>query len=252
MTEMPTLDIRETFLYNQGGMAPSDELPLSTDDGSGLSDPIYARICQRIRADILNGTFGPGQRLKISDLTKRYRVSQMPIREALQQLQGEWLVTILPNRGASVRKVDEAFISNLYEIRAHLESLLTRRCAELATDQEIQHLMELTYVWEAETATGDIAAIMRANRSIHRSIYQLARNPVCMELLDHHFGLLSSLRSIYGFGTERLPDVLGEHRELLEAIRQRDGRLAEDSARRHCLAARDDLLACMRATKTEV
>jgi DNA-binding GntR family transcriptional regulator len=201
----------------------------------------------------LNGTLAPGQRLKISDLTKRYHVSQMPVREALQQLQGEWLVTILPNRGASVRKVDEVFINEMWEIRAHLESLLTRRCTELATDEEIAHLMQFGEEWEiaANSPTVELNAISRANRNIHRTIYQLARNQVGLELLDRHFGLLSSLRSIYGFGADRMANVRSEHRELLEAIRQRDGRLAEEAARHHCLSARDDLLARLRAAKTE-
>jgi DNA-binding GntR family transcriptional regulator len=229
-------------------MTPFDRPPASED--SGLSDPIYARICQRLRADILNGTLAPGQRLKITDLIKRYRVSQMPIREALQQLQGEWLVTISPNRGASVRKVDGAFIVEMYEIRAHLEALMTRRCAEMATDEEVQELLRTGLEWEAVAGGGDLNAILRANLRIHHSIYRLARNSVGMELLERHFGLLSSLRSIYGLGAERLANVASEHRELLEAIRRRDGVKAEDAARRHCIAARDDLLERMRTAKS--
>ena len=244
---------RETPLNDQSFMARSDR-PFSIEsEESGLSDPIYARISQRIRSDILKGTLAPGQRLKISDLTRRYGVSQMPVREALQQLQGEWLVTISPNRGASVRKVDVAFINDMYEIRAHLEGLLTRRCAELATDEEIAHLMWLKEEWEAAAGPsgGGLNAIMQANRNIHQSIYLLARNQVGTELMDRHFGLLSSLRSIYGLSAKRIASAADEHRELLEAIRLRDGRRAEEAARRHCLAAKDDLLARMLAAKTE-
>jgi DNA-binding GntR family transcriptional regulator len=212
----------------------------------GLADPIYARICQKIRSDILSGIFSPGQRLKISELTKRYRVSQMPIREALQQLQGEWLVTILPNRGASVRKVDETFISQMYEIRGHLEGLLTRRCTERATDEEIERLSTIQAEWEAVAATGEVGAIMNANRSLHRSIYEASRNPVGRELLERHFGLLHSLRSTYGFGIDRLPTVTAEHRELVAAIRRRDCDAAERIAREHCESAHQDLLERMK------
>ncbi|MBL8228105.1 MAG: GntR family transcriptional regulator, partial [Bryobacterales bacterium] len=73
------------------------------EDAQGLGDPVYLRVRERLRADILSGRFGPGERIKIAELSKRYGVSQMPVREALQMLQGEGLITIAPNKGASVR-----------------------------------------------------------------------------------------------------------------------------------------------------
>src|SRR3712207_3392027 len=70
---------------------------------AGIADPIYVRVREQLRTDILQGVFAPGERIKIAELSKRYGVSQMPVREALQMLQGEGLVTIAPNKGASIR-----------------------------------------------------------------------------------------------------------------------------------------------------
>jgi DNA-binding GntR family transcriptional regulator len=243
---MLLLDIRHPSLYNVGAGPKNMTLRTLADEDFGLSDPIYIRICQKIRTDILSGVFAPGQRLKVADLSQRYRVSQMPIREALQQLQGEWLVTILPNRGASVRKVDESFIDQMYEIRGHLESLLTRRCAERATAEDLVHIEAAYKNWISQAESIDLAGSLNANWKLHRTIYEAADNLVGMELLERHFGLLQALRSTYGFGDARLQMVKAEHEEIMAAIRAKDGPRAELAARQHCENARRDLLQRMK------
>ncbi len=217
--------------------------PSSQQDDLGLADPIYARICQRIRSDILSGELAPGQRLKISDLIKRYKVSQMPIREALQQLQGEWLVTISPNRGACVRQVDAAFIGHMYEIRGVIEGLLARRCAESAGEEDIAALSALEAECEAHAAREDLPATLAANKEFHGKIYQIAGNPVATELLNRHFGLLQALRKIYGVGPRRFERLVEQHRHLMDAIRRHDAATAAEAGALHCESARDDLLA---------
>ncbi len=211
----------------------------------GLGDPIYVRVCQQLRRDIVTGVFAPGRRLKIAELTKRYGVSQMPIREALQQLQGEWLITILPNRGAAVRNVDEAFVSDMYEIRGHIEAFLTRRCAERIQADDLGQLRDFQSECRKAVRRRDYAAFLEANSRLHTAIYEISGSVVGKELIMH-FGLLQALRNQHGFGKARLQDVITEHDEILAAIGDRDGERAQRVAYRHCLGARNDLLERMR------
>ena len=102
-----------------------------------LTATIYARVCDALRSAILSGHFTPGQRLKMSDLTTRFRVSPTAIREALQQLQGEGLITIFPHRGASVRSVDKRFVSNIYDLRFAIENMLIRNASKII-DQSLE------------------------------------------------------------------------------------------------------------------
>jgi DNA-binding GntR family transcriptional regulator len=211
-------------------------------DGHGLSDPTYARICQMIRKDILAGEFPPGSRLKISELTKRYGVSQMPIREALQQLQGEWLVTIAPNRGASVRQVDAAFIRDMYDVRGQIEALLTRQCCLRVQPEELETLKAQAADCERQANDGNHEEFLKANQEFHSSIYTISGNAVGSELLRMHFGLLRALRSLHGFGAQRLATVVAEHRELVEAIVRKEAARAALLSLRHCESAKQDLL----------
>jgi DNA-binding GntR family transcriptional regulator len=63
-------------------------------------------ICDRIREDIVSGALPFGSRLTLHRLATRYATGDMPVREALRQLQGEGLVVQTPNCGARVRAVD--------------------------------------------------------------------------------------------------------------------------------------------------
>jgi DNA-binding GntR family transcriptional regulator len=216
--------------------------PFAPEESQGIADPVYLRVREKIRSDILSGRFQPGIRIKIADLSKRYNVSQMPVREALQMLQGEGLITIAPNRGASVRAVDERFIRNMYDIRGALEVLLVRRCARAISESDLFRLHSIQGHYEGAAREADFAACLRYNKQFHHVIYTCAENPEALEMLERHWGLIDSLRGRYGFGESRLKEIIGEHRQLLRALDQRDEALAAKVALEHCDHAKEDLL----------
>ena len=92
----------------------------------GLRGTTYYRVHKAILSDIVNGTFAPGSRLKVAELCKRYGLSQMPIREALQLLQGEGFVVMSPNKGASVRPITRKFLTDIYDVRGALYAIVYR------------------------------------------------------------------------------------------------------------------------------
>jgi DNA-binding GntR family transcriptional regulator len=216
--------------------------PFAPDENQGIGDPVYLRVRERIRADILSGHFRPGARIKIADVSQRYGVSQMPVREALQMLQGEGLVTIAPNRGASVRPVNESFIANMYDIREAIEVMLVRRAVERISDSEVFQLHSIEGRYEEAAKAGDVAACLRYNKQFHHVIYVCADNPEALEMLESHWGLVESLRGYYGFGLNRLEQIVHEHRQLLRALSDRNRNLAAEAATIHCERAKGDLI----------
>jgi DNA-binding GntR family transcriptional regulator len=184
-------------------------------------------------------------------LSKRYNVSQMPVREALQMLQGEGLVTIAPNRGASVRAVDERFIRNMYDIRGALEVLLVRKCVRNISESEVFQLHSIEGHYEEAARASDLSGCLRFNKQFHHVIYTCADNPEALEMLERHWGLIDSLRGRYGFGPGRLVEIINEHRQLLRALDQRDEASAAKIAMEHCEHAKEDLLKQSRAAAGE-
>jgi len=220
-------------------------------DTSALGDPIYARVRERLRQEIVAGVFDSGVRLKIIELSRRYNVSPMPVREALQKLEGEGLVVIEPNRGARVRKVDRTFIENMYDIRAAIDGMLVRRAAGRITETDLKHLQVAQEVYEEAARRGDFTTVLKHNQALHAKIHSLADNPDARQIIERPWGLIDCLREKYGCGPDRLALAIREHRVLLDALSRHDLDEAERAARKHCETAKEDLLARMRELEEE-
>ncbi len=99
---------------------------------------------QQLRRDILFGTFAPGERLLASDLTRRYAVSLTPLREALQRLATDGLLTMTPQRGVKVTPLSLRNAQEIYELRCILEPLALRKSLA-KVDDAWREQVRLTY-----------------------------------------------------------------------------------------------------------
>jgi DNA-binding GntR family transcriptional regulator len=211
---------------------------------------VYQRVHEHLRAEILAGRIPPGSRLKIQDLATRYGLSHMPVREALQQLQGEGLVVLAPNRGATVRRMDAQFVRNLFAIREALEGYLTRQAAGLLDTAAIATLRRLQA--EMRRAPGrDPALVARLNRAFHRTVEAATGNDEAIRLLDLHSDLIGALRVRFGYRRGRLQTVLREHDALIDALARGDAEAAGALHDQHIRGARDDMLQAMAEADTE-
>lgn len=204
-----------------------------------------AEVTDRLRADIVGGVFGPGDRLKLDLLATRYGVGHMPLREALRRLEGEDLVASAPNRGARVRSVDAAFVANLFDIRIALESMLARRAAEHIEATELDEVSRIHRRHQKAVRDRDWPAALQANRDFHAAINAASRNPLAAQLLDRHWQLLAGLWQRYGFVAQRFAVVVDDHDRILDALASRDGDSAAGFATAHTARARQHLLAQM-------
>ena len=202
----------------------------------------YRRIAGRLRSDILEGIWRPDTRLKVRDLAAHYGVSPAPVRESLQQLQGEGLVVIEPHRGARVRPIDEAFIINIFDVREALESFLTGRFATSASPHQIAALEELQAQHDEAVERDDFPAAFVLNGRFHLLINSAARNPEALAVIDRHLSLTRALRLDCGMTRRRMRTVQQEHHVLIECFRAADGARAHRVAALHVRSSRDDLI----------
>ncbi|MEO8754859.1 MAG: GntR family transcriptional regulator [Casimicrobiaceae bacterium] len=203
------------------------------------------QVAADLRRRILQGEFKPGTRLKIDDIAALCDVSHMPVRVALQELEAEGVLDLYPHRGAVIRAIDARFVRNMLELRAAIEVMLTRRCAQLIDTAGMAQLHTLASDFEAAAKGRDPLAVVSANLHLHHAINRVADNPEALQVLGRGRLLIETLRVRYGFGPGRIEAVVAEHRALLRAIAARDENRAGEIARSHCEGARDELLALL-------
>jgi DNA-binding GntR family transcriptional regulator len=224
------------------------EVDESRTSAENAADTGYVRLRAAIREDIVAGRFQPGGRLKIPELCRIYEVSAIPVREALQQLQGEGLVVMVPNRGATVRAVNAKFIGDIYDIREAIDGFMARRFLEVAPAGAVDRLAAIQEELEELEGRGEWAARHEADRRFHRVIIGASRNEEAVLILERQNNIINALRVKFGQTEARRAQVRAEHRALIDAFREGDADLAGIIAARHARHAGIDLLSRMAET----
>ena len=203
------------------------------------ADDVYEILHTRI----LNGALKPGQKLRELELAESIGVSRTPVREAFHRLKGDGLLTQEPNKGAVVRQLDYQSISELYKIREVLEGTAASLSAQNMSQVELKALYDLVNLQDA--AKSDASEASRLNKIFHKTLCQSARNRYLVEMID---GLDLSM-ALLGRSTldlkSRQSTAVEEHREILNAISDRDSDKAEEAARKHIRSAHSARLTIM-------
>ncbi len=207
-----------------------------------FADTVSDRVKRQIREDIIAGRVGSGDRLRIADLSARFGVSSIPVREALRALEGDRLVVIESHRGAVVRTLDRKIVTDMYDVRSSLETLMVRNAANRIDAVQARELAALADAYEAAAADGDQQAMLLANQALHRRIGVLADNSEASRYYEQGWELVIGLRNRFGFGAQRIAAITGEHRRMVEAIARRDQVQAARIVQEHCEGAKQDLL----------
>jgi DNA-binding GntR family transcriptional regulator len=211
-----------------------------------LGQPNYQRVRDVMRNDIITGQFAPGARLKISDLVKRYGLSAMPIREALQQLQGEGLVVLLANKGASVRQIDEQFLWKTYEIRKALEIYFITRMAERVTPADVQHLRAMVVQQESALAATNEEAVQNLDCQFHAYSMETGGNDEAVNILKRSYDVTMALRLRFGRSQAQRERMPRDHTAIIDALADHDAERAGRLISQHIDWAFTDLADQMR------
>ncbi|MGH1577425.1 GntR family transcriptional regulator [Planktotalea sp.] len=180
------------------------------------------------------GVFKPGDRLVESDLADRFGVSRTPIREALQRLETQNLLT-RDGRSLIVASLSHNQMSELYVVRAELEGLAARLAARHATEEEVRVLQDM--VEDDRKIIDDPNALSRANRRFHKQIHLASHNRFLVRQLDlvHRSMALMATTSLAADGRGEV--AMDEHQAIVQAIAHRDEDAAQNALRSHISVA---------------
>lgn len=180
---------------------------------------------------IRNGVFRPGDRLREENVGGRLSLSRTPVREALRRLEAERIVEHRPRIGAVIRRLSHTEIVELYEMRIFLERTAAEIAAKHGTETEFDALDDLNK--EIEQERGNPARAAAINRDFHQGLYLACRNRFLLEAARSLNNSLLLLGPTTYTGDERINVVVGQHAEILDALRRGDAEAAGAAAETH-------------------
>lgn len=211
------------------------------------------RAVFELRKKILGGELKGGTRLYEVPLAEELEISRTPLRDAMSRLAEEGLLERGPSSGFIVRQFTFADVVDAIELRGVLEGTAARLAAERGVDRGLLARMEaivadLDACFGPEPGAVDFEAYAEHNARFHEALGALAGSRLVQRELERVNGLPFASPSAF------LPDKVdmsgrkgsldlaqAQHREIVEAIKAREGARAEALAREHARTARRDL-----------
>ena len=212
-----------------------------------LSDAVYGAISQALRT----GRYPAHSRLVESELGTALGVSRTPVRDALRRLESDGLVRSEPNRGYVVADLMED-VAHVFLIRERLEGLAAGLAAETITRSELEELDALQVEMETLVAASptDIDRLVELNGELHRRITEASRSPRLINLIERLHPQYMSYQVLRLYTDEERRRSIREHREVLDALWQRDSEAAERVINRHLEHGKQVVLADMNSNRT--
>lgn len=201
-----------------------------------------------LRSLIMEGAFAAHSRLPEVALAERIGTSRTPLRQALDRLVAEGLLERVSTGGCRVASFDLADIRDAIELRGVVEGTAARLAAERGADPAL--MVEATEVLDridlavADPGAVDFDSYVRLNLRFHHLLARFAGSAVLTREAERVSRLPLASPSAFLREQELIPDFMpsliraqGQHRAILEAIRDREGARAEALCREHARLA---------------
>lgn len=208
-------------------------------------ETVAARIYHAIKEQIIDGRHAPGARLTEQHIAAEFDSSRTPVREAMRQLVADGFVVFKPNSGTVVRKWTPAQMREVFELRVLIEGEIAALAAQHIGDGDIAQLVQLQdgiEVQGADTDAGNTARIGPLNREFHRIIAQASRNERLIAMLANAIEAPIVQQTFRRYTPAQLARSFHHHRELIEALRARDGAWAKSVMASHIHSAKHSLI----------
>ncbi|MDB5604743.1 MAG: Transcriptional regulator, GntR family [Bradyrhizobium sp.] len=197
---------------------------------SNLSEDAYTVV----RDMLLNGDrFSPGDKVSVEELSRELGVSRTPLWAAINRLEAERVVEVVPRQGVYLIDYDPERALEMYVAREALEGMAARLAASSITDRQLAILQRSIDEQRACLSAGDADGYYTRTIEFHEEILRAASNVTLERLLKSVFAQMRAMRIQRNSIPTHLPQSCTDHEKILAAIRKRDPDLAEREARSH-------------------
>lgn len=184
-------------------------------------------IYKDLRQEIISGKYQPQQRVIISKVAKEFGTSEIPVREALKNLESEGLIKITPHVGAVVTSINIEEIGEIYELRSMLEGKAAKKAAKNLGQNDFNRLESLITDMDRALQHKEFERLGQLNREFHQSIYSACGNRYLHKCIFELWDISSRASGLFAMVPERARESHHEHIVIFKALKAQDGFLAE-------------------------
>ncbi|MGH2507276.1 MAG: GntR family transcriptional regulator [Ktedonobacteraceae bacterium] len=213
-----------------------------------VSEAAYSSVKQVL----LSSKYAPGDRVDIEQLCQELDVSRTPVFDALNRLETEGLVDIVPRRGVYLVTLSEEKAQELYQVREVLEGMATKLAARNLKEKQIDQLKKALEKQGACLSKSDTDGYASATIKFHNIIVEAAGNKTLERMLNAVYSQMEALRLRTLYLPKRLRQSYTEHQRIFQALLKRDPEQCERVAREHIVATTNYALEILGQPKNEV
>ncbi|WP_440875851.1 GntR family transcriptional regulator [Thalassotalea sp. PLHSN55] len=202
------------------------------------------KVFDQMQRAIVEGEIKPGSKISEPELAKQFEISRSTLREALNRLEKCHLVERKPNVGSRVVECTIEGLLEIYVVREALEGMACRQAAQNMTDQEIVDMQDMLkqHASAQELKDGISYYQEEGDLDFHYKVILGSHNQQLINILcGQLYHLVRMYRIQFGMNSPRATRAFAEHSNIIQAIADRDGELAELLMRRHIGASRKNI-----------
>lgn len=196
----------------------------------------------QLRKEIVTLAVQPGDPLSESVTAARLGISRTPVREAIQQLAQENLVTMIPDRGAFVAAFSRSDIVELFQLRLALEPVASRLAAKAPDFPLIESMLSELDGAQGRIDSGEVADYLGLCIRMDNALIGMAGNRRLESALQSIWQQCRRMRALAGSNHARLIATVPENRAILEAVLAQNGQLAAELTQVHLRNGLDNIM----------
>ena len=201
--------------------------------------PIREIVYESLRKAIMDGKLKPGERIVENSYASKMNISRTPVREAIRKLENEGLVQYIPRKGVVVNEFSLDDITEIYAIRKALEVLSMRYVVKRISEDEKERLKELVDEMEKADDENDVEKVIDVCKDFNELLLYASKMPRLIHLVNNMQEYLERFRRASMTKGSRRGCAIREHRQILDAVLERDVKRAEELAYIHLQRSED-------------
>ncbi len=194
---------------------------------------LHDELIDRLRELIVTHDLEPGAKVPEQSLAAKFGVSRTPLREALKVLASEGLITLTPNKGATISELTLEDLEETFPVMGALEALSGELACERILDKDIAAIRQLHDQMILHYRRGEMPEYFRCNQEIHNKILEAADNATLNTMYRSLSGRVRRARYVANISKKRWAQAVAEHEEIIAALTARNGAALSEVLKRH-------------------